>query len=262
MLKKLLKYDLKWILKVEYIWSIITIILAILLRLTNYLNDSVITNIIKIVLTSLTITGMANILFNAIIRTWVRVKNNLYKDEAYLTHTLPVKESTILSSKILAGVLTMLFSVATITVTFFIGFYSKRLLEGIKTSLQIVATTLNSSVTNILIILAIILFLEITFILLVGVFGIIKGHRSNDNKIIKSVLTSGITYIIFSGVSLLIAYIYGLFNEKIKVLFTGNLIDYATLKIFLMIIIVIYTAYLIILYFLSQREFAKGVNID
>lgn len=262
MLKKLLKYDLKWILKVEYIWSIITIILAILLRLTNYLNNSVITNIIKIVLTSLTITGMANILFNAIIRTWVRVKNNLYKDEAYLTHTLPVKESTILSSKILAGVLTMLFSVATITVTFFIGFYSKRLLEGIKTSLQIVATTLNSSVTNILIILAIILFLEITFILLVGVFGIIKGHRSNDNKIIKSVLISGITYIIFSGVSLLIAYIYGLFNEKIKVLFTGNLIDYATLKIFLMIIIVIYTAYLIILYFLSQREFAKGVNID
>lgn len=262
MLKKLLKYDLKWILKVEYIWSIITIILATLLRLTNYLNDSVITNIIKIVLTSLTIAGMANILFNAIIRTWVRVKNNLYKDEAYLTHTLPVKESTILSSKILAGVLTMLFSVATITVTFFIGFYSKRLLEGIKTSLQIVATTLNSSVTNILIILAIILFLEITFILLVGVFGIIKGHRSNDNKIIKSVLISGITYIIFSGVSLLIAYIYGLFNEKIKVLFTGNLIDYTTLKIFLMIIIVIYTAYLIILYFLSQREFAKGVNID
>lgn len=262
MLKKLLKYDLKWILKVEYIWSIITIILATLLRLTNYLNESVITNIIKIVLTSLTITGMANILFNAIIRTWVRVKNNLYKDEAYLTHTLPVKESTILSSKILAGVLTMLFSVATITVTFFIGFYSKRLLEGIKTSLQIVATTLNSSVTNILIILAIILFLEITFILLVGVFGIIKGHRSNDNKIIKSVLISGITYIIFSGVSLLIAYIYGLFNEKIKMLFTGNLIDYATLKIFLMIIIVIYTAYLIILYFLSQREFAKGVNID
>lgn len=262
MLKKLLKYDLKWILKVEYIWSIITIILATLLRLTNYLNESVITNIIKIVLTSLTITGMANILFNAIIRTWVRVKNNLYKDEAYLTHTLPLKESTILSSKILAGVLTMLFSVATITVTFFIGFYSKRLLEGIKTSLQIVATTLNSSVTNILIILAIILFLEITFILLVGVFGIIKGHRSNDNKIIKSVLISGITYIIFSGVSLLIAYIYGLFNEKIKVLFTGNLIDYATLKIFLMIIIVIYTAYLIILYFLSQREFAKGVNID
>lgn len=262
MLKKLLKYDLKWILKVEYIWSIITIILATLLRLANYLNDSVITNIIKIVLTSLTITGMANILFNAIIRTWVRVKNNLYKDEAYLTHTLPVKESTILSSKILAGVLTMLFSVATITVTFFIGFYSKRLLEGIKTSLQIVATTLNSSVTNILIILSIILFLEITFILLVGVFGIIKGHRSNDNKIIKSVLISGITYIIFSGVSLLIAYIYGLFNEKIKVLFTGNLIDYATLKIFLMIIIVIYTAYLIILYFLSQREFAKGVNID
>ncbi len=262
MLKKLLKYDLKWILKVEYIWCIITFILAILLRLTNFLNDSVITNIIKIVLTFLTITGMANILFNAIIRTWVRVRNSLYKDEAYLTHTLPVKESTILCSKMLAGVLTMLFSVATITVTFFIGFYSKKLLEGIKTSLQIVATTLNSSVTKILIILAIIIFIEFTFILFVGIFGIIKGHRSSDNKIIKSVLISGITYFIFSGLSLLIVYIYGVFNEKIKMLFTGNLIDYATLKIFLIIIIFIYTVYLIVLYFLSQKEFAKGVNID
>lgn len=40
MLKKLLKYDLKWILKVEYIWSVITIIFAILTRLTSLLNES------------------------------------------------------------------------------------------------------------------------------------------------------------------------------------------------------------------------------
>lgn len=91
MLKKLLKYDLKWILKVEYIWSVITIIFAILTRLTSLLNESVITSIIKSVLTSITITGMLNVLFNGIIRTWIRVRNNLYKDEAYLTHTCQSK---------------------------------------------------------------------------------------------------------------------------------------------------------------------------
>ena len=93
MLKKLLKYDLKWILKVEYIWSVITIIFAILTRLTSLLNESVITSIIKSVLTSITIRGMLNVLFNGIIRTWIRVRNNLYKDEAYLTHTASRKQN-------------------------------------------------------------------------------------------------------------------------------------------------------------------------
>ena len=116
MLKKLLKYDLKWILKVEYIWSVITIIFAILTRLTSLLNESVITSIIKSVLTSITITGMLNVLFNGIIRTWIRVRNNLYKDEAYLTHTLPVESKTILSSKVLSGIITMLFGILIIII--------------------------------------------------------------------------------------------------------------------------------------------------
>lgn len=178
MLKKLLKYDLKWILKVEYIWSVITIVFAILTRLTSLLNESVITSIIKSVLTSITITGMLNVLFNGIIRTWIRVRNNLYKDEAYLTHTLPVESKTILSSKVLSGIITMLFGILIITISFFIAFYNESLINYIKESMQIVATTLNSSITKLLLILFIVLFLEFTFILMVGITGIIKGHEA------------------------------------------------------------------------------------
>lgn len=263
MLKKLLKYDLKWILKVEYIWSAITIIFAILTRLTSFLNESVITSIIKAVLTSITITGMLNVLFNGIIRTWIRVRNNLYKDEAYLTHTLPVESKTILSSKVLSGIITMLFGVLIIAISFFIAFYNESLINYLKESMQIVATTLNSSITKILLILFIILFLEFTFILMVGITGIIKGHEANNGKVIKSVLYSGIYWISFSALSLLIVYLISLANKDMNALFTGTgVISYSALKLFLLLVIVIYTIYIIVLYIISKHELNKGVNID
>lgn len=263
MLKKLLKYDLKWILKVEYIWSAITIIFAILTRLTIFLNESVIASIIKAVLTSITITGMLNVLFNGIIRTWIRVRNNLYKDEAYLTHTLPVESKTILSSKVLSGIITMLFGVLIIAISFFIAFYNESLINYLKESMQIVATTLNSSVTKILLILFIILFLEFTFILMVGITGIIKGHEANNGKVIKSVLYSGIYWISFSALSLLIVYLISLANKDMNALFTGTgVISYSALKLFLLLVIVIYTIYIIVLYIISKHELNKGVNID
>lgn len=263
MLKKLLKYDLKWILKVEYIWSAITIIFAILTRLTNLLNESVITSIIKSVLTSITITGMLNVLFNGIIRTWIRVRNNLYKDEAYLTHTLPVESKTILSSKVLSGIITMLFGILIITISFFIAFYNESLINYIKESMQIVATTLNSSVTKILLILFIVLFLEFTFILMVGITGIIKGHEANDGKVIKSVLYSGIYWLSFSILSLLIVYLISLANKDMNALFTGTgVISYSALKLFLLLVIIIYTIYIIVLYLMSKHELNKGINID
>ena len=263
MLKKLLKYDLKWILKVEYIWSVITIIFAILTRLTSLLNESVITSIIKSVLTSITITGMLNVLFNGIIRTWIRVRNNLYKDEAYLTHTLPVESKTILSSKVLSGIITMLFGILIITISFFIAFYNESLINYIKESMQIVATTLNSSITKLLLILFIVLFLEFTFILMVGITGIIKGHEANDGKVIKSVLYSGIYWLSFSILSLLIVYLISLTNKDMTALFTGTgVISYSALKIFLLLVIIIYIVYIIVLYLISKHELNKGINID
>lgn len=263
MLKKLLKYDLKWILKVEYIWSVITIIFAILTRLTSLLNESVITSIIKSVLTSITITGMLNVLFNGIIRTWIRVRNNLYKDEAYLTHTLPVESKTILSSKVLSGIITMLFGILIITISFFIAFYNESLINYIKESMQIVATTLNSSITKLLLILFIVLFLEFTFILMVGITGIIKGHEANNGKVIKSVLYSGIYWLSFSILSLLIVYIISLTNKDMNALFAGTgVISYSALKIFLLLVIIIYIIYIIVLYLISKHELNKGINID
>ena len=98
MLGKLLKYDLKWSLKLICIFLGIGLFLAILGRVLELCPDSmffaILIGIIKGASLSLTITGV----FNAVIRSWVRFILNCYKDESYLTNTIPVKRSTILYS--------------------------------------------------------------------------------------------------------------------------------------------------------------------
>ena len=129
--------------------------------------------------------------------------------------------------------------------------------------MQIVATTLNSSITKLLLILFIVLFLEFTFILMVGITGIIKGHEANDGKVIKSVLYSGIYWLSFSILSLLIVYLISLTNKDMNALFTGTgVISYSALKIFLLLVIIIYIIYIIVLYLISKHELNKGINID
>ena len=157
----------------------------------------------------------------------------------------------------------MLFGILIITISFFIAFYNESLINYIKESMQILATTLNSSITKLLLILFIVLFLEFTFILMVGITGIIKGHEANDGKVIKSVLYSGIYWLSFSILSLLIVYLISLTNKDMNALFTGTgAISYSALKIFLLLVIIIYIIYIIVLYLISKHELNKGINID
>ena len=98
---------------------------------------------------------------------------------------------------------------------------------------------------------------------MVGITGIIKGHEANNGKVIKSVLYSGIYWLSFSILSLLIVYIISLTNKDMNALFTGTgVISYSALKIFLLLVIVIYIIYIIVLYLISKHELNKGINID
>ncbi len=63
-------------------------------------------------------------LFNSVLRSWVRFIQNIYKDESYLTHTLPVEKNTIFLSKFLSAIITCLVSLIVIAVCVLISYYS------------------------------------------------------------------------------------------------------------------------------------------
>lgn len=257
MIKKLLKYDLKWCYKALTIFYILSIISAILTRVFINIDGRILFTIIGKIMQGITITLLINILINNILRIWARVIKNFYSDEAYLTHTLPIKKETLFLSKVLTTIITVLTSTIVIIISLLICYYSKENIEILKNILNQI------NISNITIISTILIFyLEILFIILSGITAIILGYKQNNNKLLKSVLFGLIIYFTMQTLILVIIFVIGLFNKEIMDLFKTNNITPNLLKQILSLSTIIYIIYNIILYIIGNNTFKKGVNID
>ena len=125
MLIKLLKYDLKYMLKNMLIFYILSIFFAITTRILFSINQTVIVNIISQISVGCLFSLIANILINTMMRSWIRFRDSLYKDESYLTHTLPVTKNDIYNSKFLQTLIFFIISFIIIILSLFITYYTK-----------------------------------------------------------------------------------------------------------------------------------------
>ena len=160
MLGKLLKYDLKWLYKVLIVFYILALIFSLIGRGFNSIENSVLFNILAQISFGIAISMMVSSLINCLMRSWVRFIYNTYKDESYLTHTLPVKKNTIYLSKVLTSIICMLTTTIIIGVCLFICYYSEANIEALKSMLELAADTYNTTVINLLLIIFAVLFLE------------------------------------------------------------------------------------------------------
>lgn len=263
MLKNLLKYDLKNKFKFLAIFYSLAIFFAVLTRIFFTIENSFIMNVIAQICSGVTISMMFNIIINNLIRLWVRFKQNLYGDESYLTHTLPIKKSTLYTSKALSAFVSTLASVVVIAITLFIAYYSKENIEIVKQMLLPVANIYNSSILKILIAFFAIFFLEFANILQSGYTGIIIGHKMDNLKTGYSILFGFSIYMITQTLVLAMMFIYGLFDANIMNLFhTTAIIDVQTIKSVIYLSIAAYSILLIVVYLVNLKLFKKGVNVD
>ncbi len=263
MLKKLLKYDLENTYKVLIVFYLLSIFFGVLTRLFLNINDSFIIKIIGTICSGATISMMISILINNIMRLWVRFLRNLYKDESYLTHTLPVKKETLYLSKILASIITLLTSALVIALTLFIAYYSKENIEFLKNTFLPIATTYKSTTLKILLAFLFILFLELENMIQSGYTGIILGHRMNNNKMSFSIFFGFIAYMISQISVVVMLFIFALFNKDImNLFFTTNVISVDIIKVIVALGIFIYTIVFIVTYLINNALFKKGVNVD
>lgn len=263
MLRKLLKHDLKWNFKLLVVFYSIALVFSILTRIFLSIDGSTVFNIIGKICSGVTISFVFNIIINNIMRCWARFTKNLYGDESYLTHTLPIEKKTIFTSKFLMGVITMFISVLVILLTLFIAYYSKENIEWIKASLNLIASIYNSTVVKLLLVIFMVFFLEMVFTIFAGYIGILLGHRSNNKRMLKSVIYGFITYMLTQGLTLVIMFICGLFNKDIMNLFTTtNIVNIDILKYIMYGAIILYIIYIIIYYLLGLKIFKKGIDVD
>lgn len=263
MLGRLLKYDLKWIYKVVVVFYILAIVFALIGRGLSSIENSVIFNIFGQVCIGFAIGMMVSILINNIMRVWARFIRNIYKDESYLTHTLPIEKKTVYLSKILSAVMTMLTSTVVILIALAICYYSEANIEYLKTMLESVAAIYDSTVISFVLIMFALVCFQMIFTLLAGYVGIIIAHRSNNGRMVKSIIYGFISYMIAQGVTLLILFAIGLFNPSIMNLFsTTDIVDIGSIKAIMYAGIGTYAVYILVYYMIGKKQFEKGVNVE
>ena len=251
MLKKLLKYDLKYIYKVLVVFYILVIFFAIFTRFMLY-KDIAIIKIFGQVCSGITISMIIGIIINNIMRLWARFYNNFYKDEAYLTHTLPISKKILFLSKFLTSVITILGSILVIILSLFIAYYTK---DNYNLLLNMVSF-------KTLILVIILFILEMVLLVLSGYFGILIGQSKNEKKMFKTVLYGFISYIVNQILFILVIFIVGVINKDVAVIFESNINNFTIINNLLSVGVWHYFILIIVYYYLCLYIFNKGVNIE
>ena len=264
MLMKLVKYDLKWTMKVILVFISLGFIFSVLGRLFSLIEDSLFFSIVTAIFKGAGLSMFITALFNSVIRGWVRFVLNLYKDESYLTHTLPINKSTLYLAKVLSVIISIIITCVALLIGVVIMYYSKENLEVVKESLNAISTILDSSVIGFLLLCFFIVLLEAIFIVLCGYFGIVVGHMFNKKKMLMSVLFGLGVYFAATMISFLIMLVSSLFNEGVYgIIFGGTTnIEFSMLVVILWIFVVLYSLYNLALYFIGNKLFNKGVNVE
>jgi len=263
MLNKLLKYDLKYMLKNMSVFYILALFFAILTRILFSLKESVMVNIISSISAGCMISMIVNVLINTMMRSWIRFRDFIYKDEAYLTHTLPVTKNNIYNSQFIQTLIFFIVGFLVIVLSLFITYYTHDRWILLKEYINSITTGLNFSTAVFIISMLMVIFLEVFNAIQCGFLGIILGHKRNNNKIAFSVLFGFVAYLLSQSIVLLLVFIFGLFNSNIMDLFNTNiLLNANSFKLLMYLSIILYLIIIIVMSIICKKQFNKGVNIE
>ncbi len=264
MLGKLLKYDLKYMIKNMSIFYILCIFFAITTRILFSLDQSVIIVIIGQVSVGCLFAMIFNTLINTIIRSWVRFSSFLYKDESYLTHTLPVTKNQLYNSQFIQSLIFFSIGFVVIILSLFITYYSKENWLAITNFIKTITTGLNMSTFFFVGMFIIVIFLEVFNGIQCGFFGMILGNKKNNTKLGYSILFGFISYFATQLLVLLSIFIYALFDSSVMELFkvASSNIDVDSFKILAIIASILYLVIIFVMNILCKKELNKGVNVE
>ncbi len=263
MFLKLLKYELKSILKFLVIFYSLALFFSILTRIFFSIEGSLVMDIIAQVCSGITVSMMFSTVINNLIRLWGRFGQNFYGDESYLTHTLPVKKFTHYTAKLATAVITLFVSVAVIGVSLFIAYYSDKNMELLRAFILPVATAYESSVATVLTVILFVLFLEFANTLQCGYTGIILGHRMNGGKIGFSVLFGFAVNMASQLIVLIAIAVAGLFSpDLMNLIFTNEAVNAGTVKIVIHLAMAVYSAVIVLGYAVNVKLFGRGVDVE
>ena len=256
MLGKLMKYDFKWINKIMMYYYIFTIVISVVTRILSNFRDTFIQNLIYGIFRGILIGCFINIVINCLIRIWVRFRDNIYKDESYLTHTLPVTKNDIFNAKSLVAIISVIVSIFVVIIGILIAFLDDGLIQILKEMFK------DNNIVIIIVSVTILTTLEMISMVFSGIVGIIIGNRCNNKRVLRAVLVGIMIYWAIQMAMIGLLYAYGLFNSDINELFKTNLASPETIKSLSVVASIMYLVFDGGLYLFGKKLLNKGVNVD
>ena len=262
MLGKLLKYDLKWMLnKVMWIYYVILIIVSISIKIVENVHQTMFLVIVDKVLVGVFISCCISVLITCFMRIWARFIQNIYKDESYLTHTLPVTKNELFNAKIISSIISVVISILVIVACVAFVYLNDATFEELRLMYDSLVQAYNGVAAVVFIIgLVLIILLEMINAMMCGIFGIVVGHRYNDSKIIKSILIGLVSYIVLASFTVIVLNVIS--TNLLDEVVTNGFPSINTLKVMGFTALGLYTAYIIGFCFISKKLLNKGVNVD
>lgn len=261
MIKKLYKRDLDRMTKSVRWFFLVSISLALITKLIS-LGDSIqAIKILGMVFQGITYSAVANVLINTFTNILVYFNQNFYKDESYLTHTLPVTKKQLIISKYLSSLTVIVASFIVMIVSLGLVLYSKELFTIIKLSLSALLGGFNMSVGVFIMLIVFVLFIQVTMLIVMVFSAIVKGNSYNHKKGIK-------------GVSWFIAYYFGsmivaIISIVLVFAISGNLSELSaeamkasSLITILVTGLLVYLCLAVYYLIFCYKLFKKGVNVD
>ena len=261
MLSKLIKNDLKKNMRLLLILYVATIVVAGITRGCKELGENIaFFRIMGIFFESVFYSLAANVVIQPFLRNFLNFQRSFYSDESYLTHTLPVSKNQLITSKYLTTLIEFVSAFACVVLSILIVYASPAFELTIK---MLLSTIITGSISVGLVVTLFVVLVIVEFFMFISIicFAIVVAYRARDHKILRTFLIAAAmafaSLIVLSIVMVVVLSIQGIsLSASTLVLSSSSFISVIVTGI------VVYSLISTVFYFLTRREFNKGVNVD
>lgn len=264
MFTKLLKYDLKKSLPFFLIMYAMMLVFAVVGRLCSDQGDTTFILVVGEICKGAVWALIANILINNILRIWAEFRRNLYGDESYLTHTLPVKTSTIYWSKFTNASIILVLNLLVSAAALYIDYGGTAFADMLNSFLPEVSGILGFSTAGLVWTFIGIIFVEMLTIIVVGFIANILGRRKLNHKTGWTAAYIAIIYLAIQVCIISLILLAGLFNSEIFKIFVeeqGNF-DLSVVSAVMLVCTAGYVVAIPIISLITAHCLNRGVDVD
>ena len=261
MLSKLVKNDLKKNMRLLLILYVATIVVAGITRGCKELGENIaFFRIMGIFFESVFYSLAANVVIQPFLRNFLNFQRSFYSDESYLTHTLPVSKNQLITSKYLTTLIELVSAFACVVLSILIVYASPAFELTIK---MLLSTIITGSISVGLVVTLFVVLVIVEFFMFISIicFSIVVAYRAMDHKILRAFLIAAAmafaSLIVLAIVMVAVLAIQGIsLSSATLVLSSGAFVSVILTGI------IVYLLISTVFYFLTRREFNKGVNVD